>query len=111
MKRVGPCLCGDTQCPSCGPAQGNVRCPVCGEWSEDGGCADPRWCEKQGKEMDEAMYRNHLIDKLLVKKANEQGVAVMELDIPWSSWKGWEEMPLKELEGLSKVNSVKKRKN
>lgn len=30
------CLCGDTQCPSCGPAQGNSRCPICGEWADDG---------------------------------------------------------------------------
>jgi len=29
----GPCLCGDTQCPSCGPAQGNHQC-ICGEWAD-----------------------------------------------------------------------------
>lgn len=34
----GPCLCGDTQCPSCGPAQGNWRCPICRAWA-DTGCA------------------------------------------------------------------------
>lgn len=32
----GPCLCGDTQCPSCGPAQGNWRCPICRAWQDDG---------------------------------------------------------------------------
>lgn len=31
----GPCLCGDTCCPSCGPAQGNWRCELCGEWASD----------------------------------------------------------------------------
>ncbi len=33
---MGPCLCGDTQCPSCGPAQGNWKCPICGEWADNG---------------------------------------------------------------------------
>ena len=26
------CMCGDLCCWSCGPAQGNHRCPICGEW-------------------------------------------------------------------------------
>ncbi len=29
------CMCGDLYCPSCGPAQGNSQCPVCGRWSYD----------------------------------------------------------------------------
>ncbi len=32
---MGPCLCGDTHCPSCGPAQGNFKCPICGSWADD----------------------------------------------------------------------------
>lgn len=31
-----PCMCGDICCPSCGPAQGNWRCPVCREWASEG---------------------------------------------------------------------------
>lgn len=31
-----PCMCGDVQCPSCGPAQGNWRCPICRAWADDG---------------------------------------------------------------------------
>ena len=31
-----PCMCGDTQCWSCGPAQGNWRCPICRAWADDG---------------------------------------------------------------------------
>jgi hypothetical protein len=31
-----PCMCGDTCCPSCGPAQGNWKCPLCGAWASDG---------------------------------------------------------------------------
>jgi hypothetical protein len=31
----GPCLCGDIQCPSCGPAQGNWKCCLCGSWADE----------------------------------------------------------------------------
>ena len=30
------CMCGDTHCWSCGPAQGNSRCPICNTWADDG---------------------------------------------------------------------------
>ena len=40
------CMCGDLYCKSCGPGQGNDYCPVCGKWSLDGGCDDPKACEK-----------------------------------------------------------------
>lgn len=29
------CYCGDLRCWSCGPAQGNYRCPACGKWLDD----------------------------------------------------------------------------
>ena len=29
------CMCGDTHCSSCGPAQGNSRCPICNAWLDD----------------------------------------------------------------------------
>ncbi len=46
---VGPCLCGDTGCPSCGPAQGHDinpeddLCPYCerGDCDECEGCGGP----------------------------------------------------------------------
>ena len=45
-KKMGSCfMCGDIYCPNCGPAQGNTRCIVCGEWTRDGGCKDPSYCE------------------------------------------------------------------
>lgn len=31
-----PCMCGDTHCWSCGPAQGNWKCPICRAWADDG---------------------------------------------------------------------------
>lgn len=30
-----PCMCGDTRCWSCGPAQGNSCCNACGEWDDE----------------------------------------------------------------------------
>lgn len=32
----GPCMCGDICCSSCGPAQGNSRCPICRAWASEG---------------------------------------------------------------------------
>lgn len=29
-------MCGDVCCPSCGPAQGNYRCPCCRNWVSEG---------------------------------------------------------------------------
>lgn len=41
---MGPCMCGDLCCPSCGPAQGNSKCLVCGNWLSEG-CENPAECE------------------------------------------------------------------
>lgn len=41
---MGPCMCGYLYCFSCGPAQGNFQCEVCGKWSYDGGCDDEQKC-------------------------------------------------------------------
>lgn len=30
------CMCGDYLCSSCGPAQGNWKCPICNEWASEG---------------------------------------------------------------------------
>ena len=54
---MGPCLCGDPYCPSCGPAQGNCRCYQCGAWSADGGCEDPDACAQADRDMAEAMAK------------------------------------------------------
>lgn len=42
-----PCMCGDFLCPSCGPAQGNTKCYVCGRWASEGGCEDPDKCNQE----------------------------------------------------------------
>jgi len=43
-------MCGDPCCWSCGPAQGNYKCEICGKWSMDGGCDDPDACAEKAKE-------------------------------------------------------------
>lgn len=48
-----PCMCGDTYCSSCGPAQGNDKCMFCGKWSMDGGCDNPSICEEKGRKFEE----------------------------------------------------------
>jgi hypothetical protein len=40
-----PCMCGDICCPSCGPAQGNWRCPICRVWASEA-------CEHMNEEGD-----------------------------------------------------------
>lgn len=41
------CMCGDTHCRSCGPAQGNNKCYACGIWDDDGGCQTPVECAEK----------------------------------------------------------------
>jgi len=40
------CMCGDICCPSCGPAQGNSRCPVCRTWASEGCDCTPEQIQK-----------------------------------------------------------------
>ncbi len=56
------CDCGDTYCQSCGPAQGNYRCEICGKWSDEGGCDDPNACEEKGHLANEA-YAEELAEE------------------------------------------------
>jgi len=44
-------MCGDLYCWSCGPAQGNYKCEICGKWSEDGGCDNPQECHDKAEKM------------------------------------------------------------
>ena len=48
------CYCGDLYCCSCGPAQGNSKCPNCELWTLDGGCDDPEFCNEENRKMDDA---------------------------------------------------------
>lgn len=53
-----PCMCGDIYCGSCGPAQGNYRCPICGKWSADEGTDEACVCtEEEIRKFDEEEAR------------------------------------------------------
>ena len=55
------CMCGDTHCRSCGPAQGNNRCSVCGNCDDDGGCSNPVICaakEVEQQKMEDAIAQS-----------------------------------------------------
>ena len=70
---MGPCMCGDTYCPSCGPAQGNYQCPWCGEYSADGGCVDPEACAKKDKEETEAMAQQWEEEEIMIAAWKAEG--------------------------------------
>lgn len=55
------CMCGDLYCWSCGPAQGNSKCHICGKWDMDGGCDEPEKCLAIAQEQDRA--ENELMAK------------------------------------------------
>jgi len=76
---MGPCMCGDTYCRSCGPAQGNDKCPHCGAWTMDGGCADPAACEKAERAMVDGMAAQFEEDAKLEAEAKRRGVKVWDL--------------------------------
>lgn len=78
-----PCMCGDSCCPSCGPAQGNSRCPVCRAWASEGGCEDPQRCQDELpnilKEEEEAISQLLMDEEeadRLIQNAKERGIKV-----------------------------------
>ena len=83
-KNFGPCMCADICCPSCGPAQGNVRCPICGEWESDGGCENPEECQKEAERRDkeEALYqeKEYLQDQIITHYAKENNCNFWDVD-------------------------------
>ncbi len=95
------CMCGDTYCTFCGPAQGNSKCPACGIWTADGGCEKPEECDKILRKMDEEEERAYLVDKMNEKLRIKQGVKhVHEIEIPRSESIRWRDMPIEELRVL-----------
>lgn len=80
-------MCGDTQCPSCGPAQGNWRCPICRVWADSGcehldeyGALHPEF-EKRALEITEEEMRA------------EEEMARIERQLASEYWQG---IPVKE---------------
>jgi hypothetical protein len=63
-----PCMCGDTRCWSCGPAQGNHKCEICGRWDDEGGCENREECDSKA----EAMYAKMAEDEARWQKELEE---------------------------------------
>lgn len=83
------CMCGDLCCPSCGPAQGNHRCSVCGAWDSDGGCDDPVACEQQAAIQAEGEWRVLAIMKLAERETGKTAIDEWDwdsLELPQSWW-------------------------
>ena len=62
------CMCGDTHCRSCGPAQGNDYCSVCKRWADDGGCENPEECNHIAREQDEAEAKAYADGEAILKQ-------------------------------------------
>ena len=52
------CMCGDICCPSCGPAQGNWRCPLCRAWASEGCEHLEVYCSTCKIALDPYLYRD-----------------------------------------------------
>lgn len=63
-----PCMCGDLYCWSCGPAQGNSRCPICGEWEADGGCVNPAACDAEAQRQNEEYVKQLAEEERLARE-------------------------------------------
>jgi hypothetical protein len=70
-----PCMCGDYCCWSCGPAQGNWKCPICNVWVSEG-------CE----------HVTERKGKLVLKKKYEkqaERIAKAEAEAETAAWKDY----------------------
>jgi len=81
-------MCGDTYCYSCGPAQGNHRCEICGKWDEDGGCTTPDECTAKANEMYAEMQAEQ---QRFDEEADEHGELVGKAH-PAQTQEMWEEI-------------------
>jgi hypothetical protein len=61
MSRMGPCMCGATDCPSCGPAQGYtvVRRWIRGRWRH----VNPEDGEEEEEDVPDEPERNEINDE------------------------------------------------
>jgi hypothetical protein len=58
-------MCGDYRCRSCGPAQGNNYCYICGKFDDEGGCKTPKKCNTELNKMERQYKKDALIDEII----------------------------------------------
>ena len=81
-------MCGDTCCGSCGPAQGNFHCPICGQWASEG-------CEHLDEETGDLKPEYHAQAEAIAAAERAAEVAMIEdwredarlAEEFWASWK------------------------
>lgn len=74
------CMCGDCCCPSCGPAQGNTQCPLCGAWASEG-------CEHIGEDGNpNPQYQKQFEERYEAERKAEEEFAKQELE--WNRRQG-----------------------
>jgi len=83
MREFGPCMCGDTHCHSCGPAQGNFQCGFCNEWADDG-CAKATACEAAMKVMSKLHTKKYYDEEW--GRVYFRGVGVGQESLCQSGW-------------------------
>lgn len=74
-----PCMCGDLQCWSCGPAQGNWKCPVCNEWADNG-------CDHIGEDGDLKPEFEEQVAELHRLEREAEDKMYKELEEEWKLW-------------------------
>jgi hypothetical protein len=67
-------MCGDIQCPSCGRAQGNWKCPICGAWQDDG-CGH---FDEDGNVVEK--HQQDVVDSMIQQREEEDDLAAWYLD-------------------------------
>jgi len=109
------CMCGDTYCNSCGPLQGNDRCPICKQWDFDQefpkwakvktGCATPVECNL-------AMIKNGYMESMtdLINAEYNDEILTKEQEKQLTTWrimrKNFNRRPNIRLSGKSEMDAV-----
>lgn len=80
----GPCMCGDTHCPSCGPLLGNWKCPLCHCWSDDG-------CEHINDDGTDLKPEFHAQAEAIAKaEADADAQYAADLEAEEQLWQDWQ---------------------
>lgn len=79
---MGPCMCGDPYCPSCGVYS---RCPACGAYNDgESECKDPAECGRICQAIDDQMVADlkecDAAERLLPSPAMDEGSTVAWFD-------------------------------
>lgn len=101
-----PCMCGDIYCSSCGPAQGNYRCPNCGKWTDEGGCDNPDGCNAAVNAAYEGMAIDDAVCDIADLLAQNAGTWIGEWEGSSAGW--WQRVQKRPLDKLQHTRNCLK---